>query len=368
MNQSIAELKVNGMIYGGWKNVRITRSIEQMAGTFELEISERWPGQSKRTPIKPGEMCQVLLNGQPVITGRIDTVMIDYDGQNHSVRVAGRDKTGILVDCSAAYLTGQWHNVKIEQIAENLLGLYGIKVETFDLEDIKAFTSYSIQEGESIFECLERAARMRGVLLTSNPEGDLVITRAMVDGEGLVLEEGVNIKAARAEFSWKDRYSEYIVKGHGRLFADGDHVHSAPAHAVGDPAISHFRRLIVLAENHSDNASLEVRAEWERNVRRGRGCRGSITVQGWEHKFGLWLPNTIVSVTSPLIYLTESKMLIVGCSYTLSEQGGSLTELAIARPDAFQLLEGMPKSNLFGKIRTKEQRERREKVEDWSTM
>lgn len=368
MNQSIAELKVNGMIYGGWKNVRITRSIEQMAGTFELEISDRWPGQLKRTPIKPGEMCQVLLNGQPVITGRIDTVMIDYDSQKHSIRVGGRDKTGILVDCSAAYLSGQWRNVHIEQIAKNLLSQYDIKVETFGLEGIRPFRSYSIHEGESIFECLERAARMIGVLLTSNPDGDLVITRAMSDGEGLVLIEGGNIKAARAEFSWKDRYSEYIVKGYGRLFGDGDHVHSAPVHAIGDPAISHFRRLIVLAENHSDNASLKVRAEWECNVRRGRGCRGSITVQGWENKFGLWYPNTIVSVTSPLIYLAESKMLIVGCSYTLDDQGGSLTELAIARPESFQLLEGAPKSNLFKKIQTKEQREKREKFEDWSSL
>ena len=58
-------------------------------------------------------------------------------------------------------------------------------------------------------------------------------------------------------------------------------------------------------------------------------------------------------------------MLIVGCTWTLDE-GGTQTELAISRPEAFQLLEGVAQSKLFGKLKTKEQREKQEKYEDWS--
>ena len=50
------------------------------------------------------------------------------------------------------------------------------------------------------------------------------------------------------------------------------------------------------------------------------------------------------------------------------DEKGTLTELAIARPEAFQLLEGMGQSKLFGKLNTKEQRDKKEKYSDWSVL
>ena len=364
----IAELRVAGVYYGGWKSLRVTRSIEQLAGTFELEITERWPGALQRRPIRPGEPCQLLLDRVPVITGYVDTLMVDVDATRHTLRVSGRDKTGDLVDCSAAYKTGQWHKVKIDQLARDLLKPYDIKLVIDAGVDIgSALDSFSIQEGESVFECLERAARLKALLLTSNPEGDLVITRAGTRRLDFGLVEGDNIKAARGEFSWKERFSSYTVKGQGRLGAEGDSMHSAATAKIADELITRPRPLIVLAEAHSKNAALRDRAEWERNVRRGRSARGSITVQGWVDPDGnIWQPNTVVPVTSPMLWLDAAAMLIVGCTYTLDDQGGTLTELAISQPEAFQLLEGVTQSRLFGKLKTKEQRDRKEKVEDWS--
>ena len=364
----LAELKIDGAYYGGWKGVRVTRSIEQMAGGFELDVTERWPGQPAATPIKPGQACQLLLDGEVVITGYVDVVSPDYDATKHGVRVAGRDKTGDLVDCSAVYRSGQWRNVKIDQLARDLLASYNIKV-VVEADVGAAFSSWNIQEGETVFECLDRAARMKALLLTSNPAGDLVITRAGQQRLEHGLVEGGNIKAARADFSWKERFSAYSIKGQGRLGADGDTVHSAPTGRVSDDIVTRHRPLVVIAESHSQNTTLRDRAEWERNVRRGRSARASITVQGWRHPGGaLWQPNMRVPVTSPMLWLNNAELLIVGCTYTLDDQGGTLTELAVAKPEAFQLLEGVSQSKLFGKLKTKEQREKREKVEDWSML
>lgn len=365
--RGIAELKVAGVYYGGWKLVRVSRSIEQMAGSFELEITERWPGRPETSPIKPGEACVLYLDGTPVITGYVDTVVVDVDAGNHTIRVSGRDKTADLVDCSAMYKTGQWRNVKLDRIAADLLKPYLIKI-VVETDVGSAFSSFSIQEGESIFECLERAARQKAVLLTSNAAGDLVITRAGLKSAEAALREGVNIKAARAEFSWKDRHSFYVVKGQGRLGSSGDQVHAAPSGKSFDEVIDRHRPLVILGETHGVNSSLADRAEWERNVRRGRSARGSITVQGWRHAGGLWQPNIRVSVTAPLLWLTAAEMLVVGCTYTLDDRGGTLTELAIAKPEAFQLLAGVSQSKLFGKLKSKEQREKREKSEDWSML
>lgn len=364
----IAELKVDGAFYGGWTSVRVTRSIEQLAGTFELEVTERWPGQPTASPIKHGKACQLLLDGDPVITGWVDLVAPDFDANRHIIRVSGRDKTCDLVDCSAIHKSGQWHNVKLDQLARDLLKPYDIRIVA-EVEVGSAFSSWNIQEGESVFECLERAARMKALLLTSNPSGDLVITRAGRRRLDHGLVEGKNIKGGRGEFSSKERYSTYVVKGQGRLGADGDAQHASATGRVADEFVKRHRPLIVLAESHSQNATLRDRAEWERNIRRGRGARGSVTVQGWRRPDGrLWEPNWLVPVTSPSLWLDSAEMLIVGCTYSLDDQSGTLTELAIADPDAFQLLEGVTQSRLFGKLKTKEQREKHEKVEDWSEL
>lgn len=364
----IAELLVNGTYYGGWKSVRASRSIEQMAGGFELDITERWPGQPAATPLRMGQKCRLLMSDQPVVTGHIDDVVPDYDAERHNIHVTGRDKTADLVDCSAIYKSGQWRNVKIEQLARNLLQGYDIKVDV-EVDTGAALPSFALEEGETIHEALERAARQKAVLLTSNADGDLVITRAGQRRIRQALVEGKNCKAGRGNFSWKDRFSQYIVKGQGKLGADGDQAHAAPKAVVTDENITRHRPLIVLAETHGKNRSLRDRAEWERNVRRGRSARASLTVQGWCNEDGeLWQPNTLVHVTSPSLWLVDAEVLIVGCTYTLDEQGGTLTELAIARPEAFLLLEGVSQSKLFGKLRSKEQRDKREKVEDWSML
>lgn len=363
------ELKVDGVAYSGWKKVRVTRSIEQLAGTFELEASERWPGQVAASPVRPGTSCQVLLDGAAVITGHIDSVSVDLDTENHTLRIVGRDKTADLVDCAAVYKSGQWHNVKLDALARDLVKPFGLSVVA-PADVGTAFSSFKLQEGETVFEALERAARLRAMLLTSDPDGNLVITRTGSARIEHALVEGQNLKALRGEFTWRERYSVYVIKGHARLGADGDQVHSAATGRSTDEIVTRYRPATIIADAHSTNAALRDRAEWERNVRRGRSARASFTVQGWRHAGGaLWQPNHLGSVTSPSLWLNApAELLIVGCTWTLDERNGTLTELAVARPEAFQLLEGVAQSKLFGKLRTKEQREKREQYEDWSML
>ena len=364
----VAELWVDGVFYGGWKRLRVSRSIECLAGSFEFEVTERWPAQPKTAPVKAGAACRVFLDEQRIVTGYIDTRSVDFDSAKHSVKLVGRDKTGDLIDCSAIHKSGQWHNVKLDQLARDLVKPYGLKAHV--LADVgKPFPSYNLEEGESVWECLERAARQRAVLLTSDEYGDLVIVRAGQKMLDVALVGGQNIKAARADFTWKDRHSEYIVKGQGRLGQDGDPEHSEAVGKAKDEVVSRHRPLIVISEVHNSNATALERAEWERNVRRGRSVRGSITVQGWCDPSGeLWRPNCLVSVTSPSLWLADTEMLIVGCVYTLDEERGTLTELAIMRPEAFERLEGVAAGKAFSKMKTKEQRDKKEKVDDWSLL
>ena len=68
MKKPDVRLEINGMKYGGWTKISIRRGIGQVAGTFELSITERWPGQPIPAKIELGASCVVTVDGAPVIT------------------------------------------------------------------------------------------------------------------------------------------------------------------------------------------------------------------------------------------------------------------------------------------------------------
>lgn len=354
-------LKVDGVRYQGWTSLSARRSIETIAGKFELQLTERWEGQLTR-PIRDGQACQLLLDDQPVITGYLDDVNPSYDKQSHTIQSSGRCKTGDLVDCSAFYKSGQWFNRKIEQIAADLCGPFEIKVivET-DIDTGAAFSTFNIQQGETVFECLERAARMRALLLISDANGNLVITRASTEKVATRLVEGDNILGSAGKFSMKDRHSIYIMKGQSRGSDGWPGKKAAQGSAeVLDRSVPRYRPLIVVAHDQGAGSSLHDRAVWEKNVRLGRGSRATIPVQGWSHQDGLWLPNKMVDVVSPFLDL-DGEMLIAAVNYTIDENGGTRSELEVVRREAFELVSGIGRSKLSKKLNDKLQREKKKK-------
>jgi prophage tail gpP-like protein len=345
------ELKVNGDYYGGWESVNIERGIEQIAGTFELSVTDRWNTDQGQQAfgLQPGQACEVLVDGQTVITGYTDSVNPSYDARSHSITVSGRDKTADLVDCSAIYKSGQWSNKKIEQIAADLVAPFGIQV-IVAADTGAALPIFAIQEGASVFEELERAAKMRALLLMSDGLGNLLLTRAGTVKSPTGLTEGENILTANGKFDWKDRFSDYIVKGQSK--GDDDNYGETVAHraaSVKDAGINRYRPLIVIAEDQDGNATLRQRAEWERNVRSGRGARATITVQGWTVNGQLWQPNTLTWLRSPRLS-ADRQMLIVSVGFSLDESG-TVTTLELANPHAFDMIEGVKQTRLEKKIR-----------------
>lgn len=335
-----AEIKIGGMVYGGWKTARIERGIEQIAGSFELGVTERWPGQDTPRQIRRGERCEVLADGETVITGWVDDARPSYADTQHDFQVSGRDAAGDLVDCSAIHKSGQWANATLDRVVRDVCAPFKIPV-SIETNLGKAFDSYSIQEGETAFECIERACRMRAVLPVSDGKGGLVLTRAKDTRPVAELVEGVNILSASGEFGIKERYSQYIVKGQDRGSDDNfgtPETHSQVRAEASDSFVTRYRPLIVLAESHGPHATFKERATWERNVRRGRSSRATVTVQGWRSADGqLWRHNTMVHLTSPWLGV-DAELLVSSVALTLDEQGGTRAELRLCGREAFDLI------------------------------
>lgn len=329
-----AELLVGGEIYGGWQSFEVKRSISGLAGMFSLQITDNWTGRGP-VIIRCGDPCTLKIAGKPIITGYVDGFQNSLDATSHSISVSGRDKTADLVDCSAIVGQGEILNQTIDQIARAIAAPFGITVKT-EADPGAPFTNFSLQPGESGFSALDRAAKLRGLLFTTDGTGALVLTRVGVKNASGALVEGKNIKSISLNADTKDRYSQYIVKAQ-KTGTDDDYGATA-AHVKAqsrDATVTRYRPLIVIAEDQANTADAEKRAQWEAKTRAANAANIDVSVQGFEQTAGgdLWEINQIVGVESPTMGIQQG-FLISDVDMRL-DAGGSITGLKLVRPDAF---------------------------------
>jgi len=333
-------LMVDGVRFEGWKEFSIERSIEQAAGAFRLVATERYPNSPKSWRLENGMACKLLIDGQQAIEGFVDTTDRAFDSSSRSVDLAGRDRTADLVDCCADPV--EYRNQTLDALARKLAAPYGIDVVVTPGTKVgAAFARWAVEPGETIWDCIERAARQRALLVITDGKGRLLITRPGVERFGGSLVEGVNVLSATFHADSSSRYHYYKALGQSNDERWDNAASAAHLNAeVTDPSVRKPRKLVFSAEDLADGVTVQQRAVWERNVRRGRGMQISVTVQGLvDPRAGLWQPNQMIPVQLPSFGI-DQELLIVG---TAAQRGDDTkTEIRLAPRSAFELLPEKP--------------------------
>ena len=336
--QNAVRLVVSGQDYGGWKEVSITAGIERQARDFTLSVTDRWPGATEiPRRIRPGDLCEVYIGADKVLTGFVDGTPIGYDASQVSVGVKGRSKTADLVDCSAINQPGQWRNQKIERIAADIASPYGIQVVA-ETATGAPIVDHQIQQGETAFESIDRMLRLRQLLATDDEHGRLVFIEAgrARAATALVMggEQG-NILKADTDLDHKDRFSEYVCKGQ----RTGDDTAFAAAvseeqASIADSAIKRRRVLVLKQSGQADEGTCRDRVEYERAHRAAKSLATTYTVAGWRQADGsLWRPNLLVRVRDGIIGFDQD-LLIAEVTWQLSA-AGMLTTIKVGPKDGY---------------------------------
>lgn len=330
-------LRVNGREFGGWKSARVTRTIEALCGSFELGLTDRWSGQAEPWPIREEDECELLLDGEVVISGYVDARRVSLGPEERTLSVSGRDRAADLVDCSAVLgTTWEFLGANVLTLAGALAKPFGIAVTMQAGVVPKPVAKLSVDPGDTAFEALERACRAAGVLPVSDGRGGVVLTRAGTARAATALVEGENILGASFDYDSSGRFARYLVTGQ-RQGTDEDYGEAA-AMVQGTARDATVRRaarvLMVRAESGITPELARQRAEWEAKVRAGRAEAGRVTVQGWRQGNGaLWPVNALVAMRSPACGV-DGELLITEATSRI-DSGGTTTELALKRPDAY---------------------------------
>lgn len=349
MNNTVT-LRTDGNLFTGWTSVSVTRSIESVAGYFELGVNV--PPGTDLSGLAPGKKFTLEIDGQIVCTGYIDSRRRQMTADSMKILIAGRDKTADLIDCAAVYRGGQWKSRTLEQIARDLCTPYGITVrwELSDKESSAVFPGFTLDHSETVYEALARASRARGVLMTSNAAGELVFSRAASTvTDELVL--GGNLLTLDFEEDYRDRFSEYIVKGYARASgAAGDDIDVksmvSQKGSATDSDVARYRPMIIIADSKITAQDAEARALREQRRRLARSITFDAEITGWIRQNGqLWMPNLLVTINATKYAINTTELLISKVTLSVNDQDGLKTRVSLAPREGFLVpVESDPKN------------------------
>jgi prophage tail gpP-like protein len=328
------QLVVAGKRYGGWKRIRVTRSIESVAGSFEVGANDRWAGQAQAWPIGEEDPCRVEIDREVVIDGYVDTRAISLSGSERSLTYSGRDRCAALVDCSAELEQWTFRRASVLDVASKIAEPFGIEVSLAAGVSLPAAPrKFVVSPGEDAWSAIERAARQAGVLVVADGRGGIQLTRSGTT-RAAPLVEGENILAASVEYAAAERFSRYVVMTQTAGTDEASGGATRIRAEATDAAIRRTDRVLVIRPEAGVTTDYaRRRADWEARLRAAKAEKVSITVLGWRQPGGeLWPVNALARVTCPGIGV-GGEMLISEVEHSISD-AGELSTLRLIRPDA----------------------------------
>jgi len=363
-------VSVDGISYDGFKEVYIRRSLDTVSGFFRLIVNSH---DVSKFPLKMGQTCEIFIDNNQVINGfieKIDVIYGAYQGsQDHNLIIEGRDKTSDLVDSTLDgefTYNGSTSLVTIISDVISKIGISGVNVinNVPDLESYNDDYIVSSSVGDNAFEFLERYARLREVLLTSDGQGNILITRA-ADGNptsSLINTKELgnvgNIISARMVYDNTKRYSKYTAFSQAQIsslnyFASNTNDLTDISGQSIDEGIRGSRLYNFINENNATREECEKRAKWERNSRISPSKVYVPTVFGFRDGDSntLWSPNKIVRVQDEFANMSSDLLLNVvefsqgltagsKTTLTLIDKDSYSTKIAISRSEEQSRLEG----------------------------
>lgn len=334
LREDAATFYANNKIFEGFKNMDYSKAMTALAGSFQLTFTDKWKIEREDFELKPGVRIHSHIGKEALFEGYVSRFNVNITSGSRNLTISGRDRTADLVDCSH---TGpsEFNDLGIKEIAEQMTKPFGIKVLNPDLVNLGAkFDKYTIRQGETVFEALNRAAKLRELILLTSTHGNLVLTKRANKRAGTELVEGVNMTLTGATFDESERFSEYTVKSQqSGILADIDQTTKSKA-VSRDKGVNRFRPTVIVADNASDADGAQKRANHENSFKTAKSLIVSVAVVGWRKKDGdLWNINELVPVQVPSIGIRET-LLINKVTYKRSENGRSV-DLELIRKDAF---------------------------------
>jgi len=354
-------LEVNGVQYDNFQAASCELRLDALANLFSFEAIA---AEGEPLPFKGGESCRVIINGKAVLTGSIEIVDVSYSAGEHNIMVQGRDKTADLLDSSIDVISDLSAPITLKAIIEKVIASIGSDVKVVEdvaTEPFNAAEDIAAPEpGDNAFNFIEKYARKRQVLLTSDGDDNVVITSgsgAFSNGsiQHIIGASDNNVIESSFSYDVTGRYNVYKISSQQNPVAlnvsgvTGLSAVTDQSGGVFDNQIRAGRQLVLNSETSLSDDQAELRARWEANIRKARGLVYSATVMGFGIDAGdstsdLWNINTLYQIVDDYVGKSEL-MLANSITFTTDVDGGEGTALSFVDQNAYSLTLEEPQTN-----------------------
>lgn len=314
--------------FSTWKSYEVESSLLEPANAFHFNLANV-DGELAGV-IGKGDPVQILIDGQPIMVGRVDDVEYDGDDGGDVVQITGRDLFGYLVDCAAPLQI--YREQTLLQVAEKMCSpAWGITWQVATGTTLRRRTSAKIVEdedtflgvtlerhqqrtkvepGERVAEVLQRLGDKESVLIWLTRDGTALIGKPNYDqapryqiyrylNANPLAKTHNNTLSAQVRESWREQYSTITVHGTSGNTAV-NYGKSSRRRAVATEIDIDDRDLILVSGDCRTLAQAQARADKEKGRRAFEALALSYTMNGHygvrDGGEALWECNTIAEV------------------------------------------------------------------------
>ncbi len=346
MAYEIVTMQVAGLVLRP-VTISVEIAMDEAARSFEAKVKQRGLSQADlvkalrgspkvaiQTRASDGARFDEAEGGETILTGHVEKRSPALRSAESELPIAGRSKTGDLVDSSAEHETGEFKGKTAKEIIAALAKDYGISVES-DLSH-KARDLFRLRPGETVFTAAERIARAEGFAIGDTADGNVRLAKAGSKRHAGSLSEGVNIVDASAVHDDSGKFSKVKVRAQAPTGYGADDLRIE--NEASDETITRKRVRIIVPPELIKRDEARTRAQWHRDRAAGEGTTCEVTTYGWRDEAGtLWTPGHLVFVECPSLDVVQD-MLIKKVSLKQSDaEGGEGTQavLSLVDPRAF---------------------------------
>lgn len=336
-------VRIGGQEHRDWLGYDIDSDFLIPADGFDFELGVS--SAQGQIPDFSGQRCEVVINGETVLTGIIGSQRHDKSKGSRNLRLTGRDLACLLVDCSAPQI-----NVKgmtVLDAAKKLVAPWSKHIQKVELKAEKNPTldKIDIEPSETVWQALTHIANSVGLHVWFEPDGTLIVGGADYRSPPVATlcwsknDARRNVENVTMERDSDNRFSEvtFLAQSHGR---SGNGAKHDLKWVYTDPSMDlHKPKTVVVAD--ADNLeNLKRQAKKQLSDWKLEGFTLTITVGDHKTADGvLWEAGQRVH------YIDEEEgidaiFFVMGRRFSLSRMGGTRTELRLKEdgvwtPDAY---------------------------------
>lgn len=347
MSDDSVVVVANGGAFTGWLSVEISQDFDSATGECTLVISEQ-PGQP--LPINLNDDVQVLINGQPVITGYVYSIDGNHGWGEHTITLTIKDQTQSFIDSTVGPGVKFEPEIALKDVLTGTLDKMGLShigvIDKINPDKYRPGGEVPVAAiTDTGYEYLDKWTKKRNVLLNTDGKGNLVIDRNQMRTGPFHLHKGSeddplnNVLSATYKNSLEGRHAEKRVAGQKSTndlkYWEKKPKGFEPAQAgplsknwgiakdltVRADRIKHLRGFQGIEGKTPEDA-----ARWQSNLAQARNLTYDATVQGLSMSGKIWWPGFTLSVYDYHFQISDV-MFIKGVTLKKDFEGGSQTDV-----------------------------------------